>query len=257
MTGGGIDPPLLEVRDLHVGYYRELSIIKGVTIRAHRGQITALLGSNGVGKSTLLKAIAGFLAPTSGDVLLAGVSILNVAPHEMISHGVSYMAQRRGIFGEMTVQENLLLGAWSFRSDRPQVSSQLSIAYERFPALWQKRDQKAGELSGGQQRMVELGRALMCDPSLILVDEPTAGLARNIWESVYAMLVDLSREGRAIVLVDQEIRAALKVASYVYVLDLGRNRAEGPPDQFLDVERSFWIDGSTRTDEQGGQREVR
>jgi branched-chain amino acid transport system ATP-binding protein len=138
--------------------------------------------------------------------------------------GISYIPQQPGIFRWMTVQENLELGAWTFRNDRARIGHKLEENHERFPALKDRRESKAGELSGGMQRMVEVGRTLMTDPKVILVDEPTAGLAKLLSEAVYAMLVQVRDQGMTIVLVDQEIRQALKVADYVYVLELGRNR---------------------------------
>jgi branched-chain amino acid transport system ATP-binding protein len=141
----------------------------------------------------------------------------------------------------MSVEENIELGGWTFRKDKERLQQKIEENYERFPILKEKRNQSAGELSGGQQRMVELFRTMMTDPSLILVDEPTAGLAKLLSQEVYDMLVDLrDRDGITIILVDQEIRAALKIADYVYVLDLGRNKFDGPAEEFTDLEKAFW-----------------
>jgi branched-chain amino acid transport system ATP-binding protein len=141
----------------------------------------------------------------------------------------------------MTVEENIQLGGWTFRGDKQRLNQKIEENYNRFPVLKEKRKQQAGELSGGQQRMVELSRTLMTDPQLILVDEPTAGLAKLLSEEVYQMLVDLrDRDGLTIILVDQEIRQALKIADYVYVLDLGRNKFDGPVEEFTDLEKAFW-----------------
>jgi branched-chain amino acid transport system ATP-binding protein len=142
----------------------------------------------------------------------------------------------------MTVRENLELGGWTFRRDRKRVRQKLEANYERFPALRDKRRQITGELSGGQQRMVEIGRTLMSEPKMLLVDEPTAGLSRLLAREVYAMLTDLAVKDRlTILLVDQEIRHALKIADYVYVLELGRNKFEGPASDFDDLEKAFWV----------------
>jgi branched-chain amino acid transport system ATP-binding protein len=232
---------MLEARNLYVGYYKDLNILQDVSISAQEGRITTVLGANGVGKSTLLKAIYGFLRPNGGDVLLEGKSLLGIPTHERIDMGISYIPQQPGIFRWMTVQENLELGAWTFRNDRTRIDRKLEENYVRFPALRERRKSKAGELSGGMQRMVEVGRTLMTDPKVILVDEPTAGLAKLLSEAVYAMLVQLRDEGMTIVLVDQEIRQALKVADYVYVLELGRNRFEGPVEEFTDLKKAFWV----------------
>lgn len=233
---------MLEVKDLYVGYYKDLNILQGITITAREAQITTVLGANGVGKSTLLKAIYGFLKPNQGEVLLGGRSLLGVPTHQRIDMGISYIPQQPGIFRWMTVEENLELGAWTFRNDRERIQRKLEENFERFPALKDRRRSKAGELSGGMQRMVEVGRTLMTDPSVILVDEPTAGLAKLLSEQVYTMLVRLrDEEGMTIVLVDQEIRQALKIADYVYVLELGRNRFEGPVEEFADLQKAFWV----------------
>ena len=235
---------MLEVKDLYVGYYRDLNILQNVTLTAEVGKITTILGANGVGKSTALKAIYGFLKPNDGDILLDGQSALETPTHERINLGLAYIPQQPGVFRWMSVEENLEVGAWTFRKDKQRVRQKLEENYERFPILREKRRQLAGELSGGQQRMIEIGRTLMTDPKLILVDEPTAGLAKLLSEEVYQMLVDLrDRDGLTILLVDQEIREALKIADYVYVLELGRNKFEGPASEFTNLEKAFWVGG--------------
>ena len=232
---------MLEVRDLYVGYYRDLNILQGVSITAQKGKITTILGANGVGKSTLLKAIYGFLKPNGGDIILDGERINGVPTHKLITLGLSYIPQHTAIFRWMTVEENILLGGWTFRHDKARLRRELEANYERFPALREKRKQPAGQLSGGQQRMVEVARTLMTEPKVILVDEPTAGLAKLLSEEVYQMLTDLrDRDGKTIVLVDQEIRQALKIADYVYVLELGRNKFDGPVEEFTDLKKAFW-----------------
>lgn len=233
---------MLEVKDLYVGYYKDLNILQGVSVTAQAAKITAILGANGVGKSTLLKAVYGFLKPNAGDVLLDGQSLLGIPTHQRIDIGISYIPQQPGIFQWMTVEENLELGAWTFKKDKARIRQKLEENFERFPALKDRRKSKAGELSGGMQRMVEVGRTLMTDPKVILVDEPTAGLAKLLSEGVYRMLVQLRDEvGMTIVLVDQEIRQALKIADYVYVLELGRNRFDGPVEEFTDLKKAFWV----------------
>ena len=162
-------------------------------------------------------------------------------PHRRIRKGLAYIPQP-GIFRDMSVEENLELGGWTSRRDRKQVRNKMEANYERFPVPKDKRKQITGELSGGQQRMVEIGRTLMTEPKMLLVDEPTAGLSRMLSEEVYEMLTHLtSRDGLTILLVDQEIRQALKIADYVYVLELGRNKYEGPVSEFQDLEKAFWV----------------
>lgn len=233
---------MLEAHDLYVGYYKDLNILRGVSITAAKGKITTILGANGIGKSTLLKAIYGFLQPTLGEVMLEGRSLMGVPTHERIGLGIAYIPQQPGIFRWMTVEENLELGAWTFRHDKARIKRKLEENYERFEALKDRRKSQAGVLSGGMQRMVEIGRTLMTDPKVILVDEPTAGLATLLAEAVYRMLSDLrDREGITLLLVDQEIRRALKIADYVYVLELGCNKFEGPVEEFTDLQKAFWV----------------
>jgi branched-chain amino acid transport system ATP-binding protein len=232
---------LLEVNDLHVGYYKDLNILQGVDLKARTAQITAVLGANGVGKSTLLKAIYGFIRPQTGEILVDGADITHLSSHQLVNHGVAYIPQRQSVFRHMTVEENLELGAWSFRGDRPRVESKLEENYARFPILRDRRRSPAGELSGGMQRMVELGRVLMTEPKLILVDEPTAGLAVILSNEIYQLLVGLKNEGITVLLVDQNIRQAIKIADYVYVLELGRNRHEGPREEFGDLKKALWL----------------
>ena len=233
---------MLAINDLYVGYYRDLNILQGVSLQAESGKITTILGANGVGKSTMLKAIYGFLRPNQGQIRLNEEDIIDVPTHERINKGISYIPQQPGVFRFMSVEENLELGAWTFKNDKSRIRRKLAENYERFPVLKPRRKSNAGELSGGMQRMVEIGRTLMTDPKLILVDEPTAGLAKLLSEEVYQMLVDLrDRDGLTILLVDQEIRSALKIADYVYVLELGRNKFQGPAEDFTDLEKAFWV----------------
>lgn len=232
---------MLEVRDLYVGYYADLHILRGLNLRADSNKITTVLGANGVGKSTMLKAIYGFLKPQAGQIIYDGKDVVGTPTHKLIDLGISYIPQQPGIFRYMTVEENLMMGAWTFRNDKDRMWDKIEENYKRFPILREKRRQQAGQLSGGQQRMVEIGRTLMTDPQLILVDEPTAGLAKLLSQEVYKMLANLrDHDGLTIILVDQEIRHALKIADYVYVLELGRNKYDGPTEEFTDLEKAFW-----------------
>ncbi len=232
---------MLNVEDLYVGYYKDLNILQGVDMKAREAQITVVLGANGVGKSTLLKAIYGFIHPQQGKIEVDGQDIVHLSSHQLVHHGVSYIPQRQSIFPFMTVEENMELGAWSFRSDKDRVKQKLEDNYQRFPILRDRRRSPAGELSGGMQRMVELSRVLMTEPRLILVDEPTAGLAVTLARDIYDLLVGLKNEGITILLVDQNIRQAIRIADYVYVLELGRNRHEGPREEFDDLKKALWL----------------
>ena len=235
---------VLELRGLDVGYYKDLNILQDLNVKARKKQITTILGANGVGKSTALKAAFGFLKPNRGDVVLENESILDIPTHQRILKGLAYIPQQPGVFKDMTVEENLQLGGWTFRKDKQQVREKIEANYERFPVLREKRKQITGELSGGQQRMVEISRTLMAEPKVLLVDEPTAGLSKMLSEEVYEMLKMLvTVDELSILLVDQEIRQALKIADYVYVLELGRNKFEGPAQQFTDLEKAFWVGG--------------
>lgn len=236
------DETMLDIRGLYVGYYKDLNILQDLNIKARKNQITAILGANGVGKSTALKAIFGFLRPNAGEIVMAGENIIDVPTHKRILKGLAYIPQQPGIFKDMSVEENLELGGWTFRRDKKQIRRKIEANYERFPVLADKRKQITGELSGGQQRMVEIGRTLMAEPKVLLVDEPTAGLSKMLSEEVYQMLTVLTeRDDLTILLVDQEIRHALKISDYVYVLELGRNKFEGPASEFEDLEKAFWV----------------
>lgn len=242
-NGAGAATAALEIKDLYVGYYEDLNILQGVNVKCQHAKITTILGANGVGKSTLLKAIYGFLKPNRGQVFLEGKNVTGVATYKLIDLGLAYIPQHPGIFRWMTVEENLEMGAYTFRGDKARIKRKKEEIYQRFPALQERRKSLAGKLSGGQQRMVEVGRTLMTDPTVMLVDEPTAGLAKLLSEEVYQMLVGLRDSGITILLVDQEIRQALKIADYVYVLELGRNKYEGSVDEFsspADLKKAFW-----------------
>ena len=233
---------MFEVKNLYVGYYKDLNIIQDLSILVRPNQITAVLGANGVGKSTALKAMFGFLRPNAGEVLLEGESIIDIPAYKRILKGLAYIPQQPGIFRDMSVQENLELGGWTFRRNMKLVREKIEQNYERFPVLREKRNQITGELSGGQQRMVEIGRTLMSEPKVLLVDEPTSGLSKMLAEEIYKMLVDLrDKEGLTILIVDQEIRQALKIADYVYVLELGKNKFEGKPSDFDDLGKALWL----------------
>ncbi len=237
-----IDPTTvaMEIKDLYVGYYKDLNILQGVNLKVQRAKFTAILGANGVGKSTLLKAIYGFLKPNQGRVVLDDEDVTSVATYRLIEKGLAYIPQHPGVFRWMSVEENLEMGAYTFQRDKARIKRKMEEIYERFPILKERRKSLAGKLSGGQQRMVEVGRTLMTDPKVMLVDEPTAGLAKLLSEEIYQMLVTLRNSGMTILLVDQEIRQALKIADYVYVLELGRNKFEGPVSEFTDLRKAFW-----------------
>lgn len=223
---------MLKVQEVFVGYYKDINILQGVSIKAEETQITSIIGPNGVGKSTLLKAIYGFLKPNRGRILYNGDDITGMNPYAAPRKGLAYVPQRRNVFPYLSVEANMEMGGWTFKRDKARIKRKLEENYERFPNLAAKRRTKAGFLSGGEQRMVELGRALMVDPDLLLVDEPTAGLAPKFAKQIRDKLAELKEEGKAIILVEQNIREAIEMADYVYVLDLGKNKVEGSRGEF-------------------------
>jgi branched-chain amino acid transport system ATP-binding protein len=234
---------MLQVKGVYAGYYRDINILQGVEITAREANLTSIIGTNGVGKSTLLKTIYGFLKPNQGEISWQEQNITGANPFKMPKLGLTYIPQRRNVFPEMTVEENLLLGAWTFRNQKQKVLWKLQDNYQRFPVLRERRKQKAGNFSGGQQRMVELGRAMMIDPRLMLVDEPTAGLAPLVAREIYDKLVELKQEGITILLVDQNIKQAIEVSDYVYALALGKNLTEGPREDFANLKEQIkeWL----------------
>lgn len=234
---------MLQVKEVYAGYYRDINILQGVDITAQETKLTSIIGTNGVGKSTLLKTIYGFLKPNKGSIFWQDQDITGTDPYKMPKMGLTYIPQRRNVFPEMTVEENMRLGAWTFRGEKERIRKRLEDNYDRFPILRERRKQRAGNFSGGQQRMVELGRAMMIDPKLMLVDEPTAGLAPLVSMEIYDKLVELKGEGITIVLVDQNIKQAIEVSDYVYALALGKNMTEGPREDFDNLKEQIkeWL----------------
>jgi ABC-type branched-subunit amino acid transport system ATPase component len=180
-----------------------------------------------------LKTICGFIRPKKGEVICNGENLVGLPAHVILTKGISYIPQNRSIFPHLSVEDNLKLGGWINRKTRRLVDSACESAFERFPVLKKKREDQATALSGGEARMLEIAKALMVNPNIILVDEPTAGLAPKLFDQVYEELVKLSRvDGKTVVLVDQNIRKALKIADFAYVLEQGRNRIQGPRADF-------------------------
>lgn len=226
-------PPLLVVDDLHAGYQGGVDILQGLSLRVREKSLTLVIGPNGAGKSTLLKTIFGFLKPHRGRVRLRDEEITGREPHVLKKLGVSYMPQEINTFPMLSVEENLRMGGWTFRRDRERLKTRLERIYEVFPVLGERRKASAGDLSGGQGRMLSVAREMMAEPSLLLVDEPTAGLAPALVDQVYDLLAQTRRElGATIFLVDQNIEDAVARADHVYMLNLGRIKAEGPAVEF-------------------------
>jgi len=224
--------PSLAARKLVAGYLPGVAILQGVSVEVVRGQIRCVLGPNGTGKSTLLKVLFGFLPLWEGEVLLDGRPINGVAPHEMGRRRVAYLPQRPSIFPYLSVEVNLRLGAWQYKSERGRVEALVQRACDQFPILRDKRRQPAGTLSGGQQRQLEIARSLMHDPVVFLIDEPTAGIEPRVAAQIYGFIKEIAGQGKAVLLVDQNIKRALEIADYVYVMRTGTILSEGSRESF-------------------------
>ena len=230
---------LLEVHDVVAGYVEGIDVLTGVSVAVERGSITGIIGANGAGKSTLLKTIFGFLHPRRGRIVLDGHEIQALPPHAVKRQGVSYVAQGASVFPQLTVQENLDLGAWVFRADRARMAAMLERAWAAFPRLREKRRSRATTLSGGEAKMLSLAKELVTDPSLLLVDEPSAGLSPKITEQVYTRLLQARDAGATILLVDQNIAKAIQVSDYLYMIEMGRVRHHGPRHVFAEQVRDL------------------
>lgn len=212
-------PRTLEVERVHT-YYGHIHALKEVSVEVGQGEIVTIIGANGAGKSTLLKTISGLLRPRSGSIRLDGEEITELAAHEIVSKGVVQVPEGRRIFGQLTVIENLEMGAFTCR-DRGRNRANLERVFHLFPRLRERRKQLAGTLSGGEQQMLAMGRALMAEPRVLLLDEPSMGLAPVLVESIFETIQRLHSEGTTILLVEQNARMALQVASRGYVLQTG------------------------------------
>jgi branched-chain amino acid transport system ATP-binding protein len=212
--------PLLDVRDVVVSY-GPVRALQGVSLAVEAGQIVTLIGSNGAGKSTTLRAISGMCRVASGSVTFDGRPITNAAPHEIVRLGIAHAPEGRGIFGNLTVDENLAVGAY-VRSDKAGISADRDKVFGLFPRLLERRQQIAGTLSGGEQQMLAIGRALLSRPRLLLLDEPSLGLAPQVVATIFQILREINAAGTTILLVEQNATMALKAAHRGYVLEVGR-----------------------------------
>jgi len=222
---------VLEVTDLHV-YYGEIHALKGISFRVGQGEIVTLLGNNGAGKTTTLRTLSGLLAPRRGDVRFEGASLLGVAPHDVVLKGITHVPEGRRIFNRLSVVENLEMGAYT-RGDSA-VAQDMDHVFTTFPRLKERRTQVAGTLSGGEQQMRAIGRALMARPRLLLLDEPSMGLAPVLVEQIFETVLAINREGVTILLVEQNAAMALSIAERGYVLETGRLPLEGGARELAD-----------------------
>ncbi|MGD8343144.1 MAG: ABC transporter ATP-binding protein [Desulfobacterales bacterium] len=211
---------ILEAENITAGYTTEVNILNDVDIRLKSGQIVSVIGPNGAGKSTLLKTIFGILKPVNGKIRLKDEDITGLKPDRVAQKGISYVPQVDNVFPSLTIQENLEMGAFTRDDD---YSGRLNEIYELFPVLGERKKQKAGQLSGGQRQMVAMGRALMVDPRVLLLDEPSAGLAPNLVEMIFEKIIAINKIGVSMIIVEQNAREALKMADHGYVLAMGRN----------------------------------
>jgi branched-chain amino acid transport system ATP-binding protein len=225
---------LLEVEDLHVAYGK-IEAVKGISFAVEQGQVVTLIGTNGAGKTTTLRTISGLLRPAAGKISFDGRPIHGVPAHEIVSLGLAHSPEGRHIFPRMTIEENLLLGAY-LRKDG-QIAEDVARAYSMFPILGERRAQAAGTLSGGEQQMLAMARALMCKPRLLMLDEPSMGLSPIMMQQIMATIAELKAGGTTILLVEQNAQAALSLADQGHVLEVGRIALSGPGAELLHDEQ--------------------
>ena len=235
MSASGTAGDVLELQDVHV-YYGAIHALKGVSLRVATGEIVTLIGANGAGKSTTLRAINGLNRPRQGSIRFEGRDITSVSPHHIVKGGIAQSPEGRRLFPRMSVTENLEMGAFQ-RTDRENFKADMDRVFELFPRLHERRLQKAGTLSGGEQQMCAIGRALMARPKLLLLDEPSMGLAPIFVEKIFEIVREINKEGTPVLLVEQNALMALETANRGYVMETGRITLEGPAGELKANER--------------------
>lgn len=225
---------MLEIKDLEV-HYGVIKAIKGASFEVKEGEVIALIGANGAGKTTILHTISGLIAPSKGSVMFEGQDITKVPAHKIVSLGMAHVPEGRRVFAQLTVLENLKLGAYT-RKDKKEMEETLNMVYERFPRLKERKNQVAGTLSGGEQQMLAMGRALMSHPKLILMDEPSMGLSPILVEEIFKIIRDISAGGTTVLLVEQNAKKALSIADRAYVLETGNITLSGDAKQLMNDE---------------------
>jgi branched-chain amino acid transport system ATP-binding protein len=226
---------MLDVKNLHV-YYGAIHAIKGVDFSVNEGEIVTLIGSNGAGKTTILKTISQILKQTEGEITFLGESLSNYEPHEIVHIGLSHVPEGRRVFPGLTVLENLEMGAYT-RKDHDVIKDDLAMVFKRFPRLEERKHQTAGTLSGGEQQMLAMGRALMSRPKILLLDEPSMGLAPLLVDEIFSIIEDINKTGTTILLVEQNANRALHISHKGYVLETGNIIASGPAVDLLEDEK--------------------
>jgi len=230
---------LLDLEGVVAGYVEGIDILNDLTMSVARGSVTGVIGPNGAGKSTLLKTIFGFLHPVRGRIVFDGGEVQTLAPHALKRLGIGYVPQGANIFPQLTVHENLQIGSWVYRRDRAHVAAMLDRAYAAFPRLRDRRRFRATSLSGGEAKMLSVAKELMTDPTLLLVDEPSAGLAPRIAAQVYEQLLEVKAAGVTILLIDQNVTTAVEISDYLYMLEIGRVRRQGERQAFANQLREI------------------
>jgi branched-chain amino acid transport system ATP-binding protein len=220
---------MLEIKNLHV-YYGGIHALHGISLSVPDGQIVALLGANGAGKSTTLRTIAGIVKPTEGSVSFDGESLIGLRSFEVVKRGIAMVPEGRKVFTNLTVKENLRLGAYA-RPNGHVIEEDIQEVFTLFPRLEERKNQSAGTLSGGEQQMLALGRALLSKPQLLMIDEPSLGLAPVLAQGVFTKLRELNKAGQTILLIEQNARAALSISHYAYILETGSITLEGPAEE--------------------------
>lgn len=223
---------MLEVKDLEV-YYGVIQAIKGVSFHVDKGEVIALIGANGAGKTTILHTVTGLIAPKKGNVIFQGKDITKVPAHKIVSMGMAHVPEGRRVFAELSVYENLKMGAYT-RTDKAEIEETLGNVYKRFPRLEERKNQMAGTLSGGEQQMLAMGRALMSKPSIILMDEPSMGLSPILVNEIFDIIRSVSESGTTVLLVEQNAKKALSIADRAYVLETGNITLEGKAQDLLE-----------------------
>lgn len=225
---------LLEVTDLKV-YYGVIQAIKGISFEVNQGEVVALIGANGAGKTTTLHTLSGLLPAKEGKIVFDGKDITKTPPHKIVSMGMAQVPEGRRVFQQLSVLENLKLGAYT-RSNKAEISETLERVYERFPRLKERKNQVAGTLSGGEQQMLAMGRALMSKPRLILMDEPSMGLSPLLVSEIFDIIEEIRNSGTTVLLVEQNAKKALSIADRAYVLETGNITLSGPAEQLINDE---------------------